>query len=430
MMEIIRDFPVIVKVLTSLALILVLSRVFRQLIVSVAIGTLVLAGWIGHPPAAIWEIAWGRFTSIDNLMLMLVIFQVIWLSSQMSATGVMKDLVAAVRQRISQRGAMAVLPAVIGFLPMPGGALFSAPLVDDCDHAGNIPPLLKTKVNYWFRHVWEYWWPLYPGVLLAIEITGLEVWQFILLQFPLCLLSVTIGYWLLLRRIPAQNETAETPSQKLETPFMAMIAPILVVIGCYAGVRLLFPGVATANKYLPMILGLLAAMSLLQAQRPLDRQKVKAILLSRKTFLFALVVAMVRVYGAFIEAPLSNGVPLVGQMRQELAAWGIPVWAVIMVIPFISGLVTGLAIGFVGASFPIMISLLGENPEPGTLLSTTVLAYGCGYIGMILSPVHVCLVVTNEHFRTRLVHSLASLLKPVAAMLAGILIYHLFVDRF
>lgn len=426
-LEIICDFPVIVKVLTSLTLILILNRVLRQLIVSVAVGTLVLAVWCGHCPAAIWGIAWGRFASLNNLMLMLVVLQVIWLSSQMSAAGVMKDLVVATRRCISQRGAMAILPAVIGVLPMPGGALFSAPLVDDCDHDKSIQPLLKTQVNYWFRHVWEYWWPLYPGVLLAIEITGLEIWQFILLQFPLSLLSVMTGYWFLLRRIPPQSETRESPKPKLDAQFISMIMPILVVIVCYAGIRLLLPWITMANKYLPMILGLLAAIMVLQAQRPLNCQKWKTILLSRKTLVLALVVAMVRIYGAFIEAPLPNGIPLVGQMRQELSTLGIPVWAVIMTVPFISGMVTGIAIGFVGASFPIVVSLLGENPELGVLLPATVLAYGFGYMGMILSPVHVCLVVTNEHFRTRLIHSLAALLKPVAAMLAGIAIYYFFV---
>lgn len=419
--------PVTIKVLASLALILGLNRIFKQLIVSVSGGTLVLAVWIGHPPTAIWEIARGRFISLDNLLLMVVLLEVIWLSSQMSAAGVMKNLVAVVRQRISQQGAMALLPAVIGFLPMPGGALFSAPLVDDCDHARDIPPLLKTRINYWFRHLWEYWWPLYPGVLLAIEITGLDIWQFALLQIPLSLLSITIGYYFLLRQIPGQNEACKSSKQPLNKPVMLLMAPILVVIGCYAGIRLFLPQMAATNKYLPMIIGLLAAMLILQLQHPLNGRKYKTILFSRKAFILALMVAMVRIYGAFIEAPLPSGVLLVDQMRQELAILGIPVWTVIMVIPYISGMVTGLAIGFVGASFPIVISLLGKNPELGTLLSATVLAYGCGYMGMILSPVHICLVVTNEYFQTRLSQSLVSLLKPVAAMLVGIVTYYLIV---
>ena len=120
----------------------------------------------------------------------------------MSISGNMKEMVENVRSMISKRFSMAILPAIIGFLPMPGGAIFSAPLLDDCDSDNEVKPILKTKINYWFRHIWEYWWPLYPGVLLAVDITGLPVLTFMMLQLPLSLLSILAGYLFLLRNIP------------------------------------------------------------------------------------------------------------------------------------------------------------------------------------------------------------------------------------
>jgi hypothetical protein len=90
---------------------------------------------------------------------------------------------------------------------------------------------------------------------------------------------------------------------------------------------------------------------------------------------------------------------------------------------------TGLAIGFVGPSFPIVIGLIAgvTGTGLGTLLSTTVLAYGSGYIGMMLSPVHVCLIVTNEHFRTQLMNSIARLLAPACVLFIFIFLYHLLI---
>jgi len=120
-----------------------------------------------------------------------------------------------------------------------------------------------------------------------------------------------------------------------------------------------------------------------------------------------------------IEAPLDSGPSMVAQMRVELGDWGIPVLAVLMLIPLISGMATGLAVGFVGASFPIVLSLLGEAPSLGTVLSTTVLVYGFGYTGMILSPVHVCLIVTNEHFSTPVPRALAGLVWPCVVVLCA-----------
>nr|HPQ53769.1 DUF401 family protein [Spirochaetota bacterium] len=88
-------------------------------------------------------------------------------------------------------------------------------------------------------------------------------------------------------------------------------------------------------------------------------------------------------------------------------------------IPFISGITTGIAVGFVGASFPIVVSLSGGD------ISQLVLAYGCGYMGMILSPVHVCLVVTAEHFGTDVGTTLRKILYPASAVMAGTVLLHL-----
>jgi hypothetical protein len=83
----------------------------------------------------------------------------------------------------------------------------------------------------------------------------------------------------------------------------------------------------------------------------------------------------------------------------------------------------GSTVGLVGASFPLALSLLGPEPALGRLLATTVLAYGFGFMGELLSPVHVCLVVSAEYFRTRLLHGLTSLIPPALLVLAGVTLW-------
>ncbi len=46
-------------------------------------------------------------------------------------------------------------------------------------------------------------------------------------------------------------------------------------------------------------------------------------------------------------------------------------------------------------------------------------------MGMLLSPVHVCLVVTSEHFKTRVLRNIAALLPPAAMVLASSVLLHL-----
>jgi len=83
----------------------------------------------------------------------------------------------------------------------------------------------------------------------------------------------------------------------------------------------------------------------------------------------------------------------------------------------VSGLTKGITVGYIGASFPVVVRLLGADPDTGTLLSTVVMAYASGFCGMMLSPIHVCLIVTNEYFKTNPMSSLAGLLKPTALVL-------------
>ncbi|MHB0939701.1 MAG: DUF401 family protein [Armatimonadota bacterium] len=432
MLEAFMSAPVLVKVLGTLGLILVVNLLRVPFVAAVLVGTLALAMWCGHPPADILAIGAHRLLTLESLLLAVAIYAVIWLSSQMEACGVMRDLVTTLQARYSRKAALAMLPAVIGFLPMPGGALFSAPLIDRCDAEGNIPPLLKTQINYWFRHIWEYWWPLYPGVLLMMQITGLQVWQLMLVGVPLTLTALGAGYFFYLRRLPAFE--CETGEQEVTAPLSSLLLPVIVIVIVYAAVALAYasvrrfsPHLPALDNFIPMIIGVVCAMVVLQRRRPLARAAWKKIMFSTKALQMMAIVLALHVYGGYITADLPGGIPLIQEMKRDLDLWGIPLIAVMMIIPFISGLTFGVAFGFVGASLPIVVSLLGPNPSLVQILSTTVLAYGCGYLGMMISPMHVCIVVTNEHFRTSLYRSLAGILKPAAAVFCGVIVVHLVV---
>jgi hypothetical protein len=430
---------VLVKVLASLALILLLNRLVKELLISVLAGTLLLGLWFGHGLPAVGAIAWARFREPDNLLLIAVLLLVIWLSSLMAEGGVMRDLVEAVRSRVPRRLAFAALPAVIGFLPMPGGALFSAPMVDSADPQRALSGLLKAQTNHWFRHIWEYWWPLYPGVILALELTRLEIWQFVLAQLPVTLIAVGSGALLLLRRIPRGEGRPEAARGGAEPAagasgvlsgglparrsFLSLVAPILVVVAVFALLQALFPGLQQVSRYVPMAAGLVLALAVLQLQRRLPLSAWVQAVFSWRALQITLLVVVVRIYGAVIESPLPDGVFPVALLRRELALFGIPDALLIAFLPFICGFTMGSTVGYVGASFPLALSLLGPSPSLGRLAATTVLAYGFGFMGELLSPVHVCLVVTAEYFHIRLLRSLSSLIAPALLVLAGVTLW-------
>jgi integral membrane protein (TIGR00529 family) len=410
--------PALAKVLGTLALILILNGAAKNLVAAIAAGALVLGLWSGQPLVEVGRIAWARFSSLDNLLLMVVICQIIGLSTLMAKTGVMQDMVQSVRERVPHRMSFAALPAVIGLLPMPGGAMFSAPMVASADRDEQLPSLLKTQTNYWFRHVWEYWWPLYPGVILTLDMTGLEIWQLIPAQLPVSVLAIAAGYLFLLRRIP-RNGGLERGAEKQGRSFFVLIAPIITVILTYAAILIVLPSVKSVSRYIPIMAGLFLALFVLQIQRRPGRSSWREVLLSRRTLYMTVLVAVIRIYGAMIEARLPGGMLLVEQMRSELTAIGLPEGLFIILIPLIAGLAVGINVGTIGASLPVVMSLLGASPPLILLLPTAVLAYAAGFMGQMLSPVHVCLVVTNQYFKTSLLRSLAGLILPVLFVLVG-----------
>jgi hypothetical protein len=421
--------PVLVKLLAVLGLLLLVHRLVRNLALAAAVGVLALGLWFGHGWSAggaspgLPRLAAGYLLAADTWSMGIAVLLAIWLSGLMECSGAMADLVAVVRRRCPRRAAMAVLPAVIGWLPMPGGANFSAPLVDACDERRSVEPLTKALVNYWFRHIWEYWWPLYPGVLLATRLSGLEAPVYMTLMAPLSLVAMGAGWALLLRRVPcdvAEDRPALDRGWSADLGrFIVLIVPILAVVAAYVALRLLLPAWTTgAWRYLPVIVGVVLAIILVSWQRRLTGAHWRAVVGSRTTAGQVLLVFLLCGFGALIEAPLPDGRLPAEVLRGELAAWAIPSAVIMALIPFLVALVTGISVAFVGAGFPIVMGLLGPAPAPSAVLAATMLAFGAGYAGLILSPVHFCLIQTNLYFATSLGASLRRLLPPVLLVFA------------
>ncbi len=422
--EVLLSVPFIIRVLLALASILLFNKLFNNLLGAMTFGTVLLAFWTGHTPYEIAAVSSTRFFDTSNLYLMLIIILILLFSAQMKHTGMMERLVTSVRRMSSPKVSIAVLPALIGLLPMPGGAIFSAPLVEETDRGRRIDPVRKTAINYWFRHMWEYWWPLYPGVLLAAEISGIGLYRFMVLMFPLTLISVVAGILLLLYGIDRKSDLRSHPAAHFGELWYSL-QPLTLLVTVTIAVKIAGSFLVQMNAYIPIAAGSSAAIAFLQYRNPLSSGIWKKTVLSVKTLHLLLLVAVIRIFGAFIESPLPAGGYLMDAVRDEFSALGIPVILTVMGIPFICGISTGIAVGFVGASFPIVVSLLGSSPDTAELFATAVLAYGSGYAGMILSPVHVCLIVSNEYFQTRLLHSLRYLVLPSIAVIAGSLLLHL-----
>ncbi|MEK6672742.1 MAG: DUF401 family protein [Nitrospirota bacterium] len=302
---------------------------------------------------------------------------------------VLARMTDASRHLLKEKRAVIVsMPMLIGLLPSLGGAYFSAPMVDETTKDLNMPPEEKGFINYWFRHPWELILPLYPGVLLASALTGIELRGFILANMPYALLIVLTGFLFSMRNIKGRfaktemavplakenghdNYSGQRNSSDLMS-FFPLAAVLLLVI--------------VFHIELHYSLGL-TVFSIVLFYRLRVAEVIKVI-----RYGFALNV-IVMIFGVMLFKFAMEGSGAVTQLNRYFSESGIPVISVLFVLPFITGLLTGLTVGFVGSTFPLLISLAGVH------LNQMLFAFAAGYIGVLLSPVHLCLVLTREYFR-------------------------------
>ncbi len=130
---------------------------------------------------------------------------------------------------------------------------------------------------------------------------------------------------------------------------------------------------------------------------------------------------LILIFSIMIFKTIMTESQVVTQVRDELMAYKIPVLLVIMIMPFLSGFITGVAMGFVGASFPLIIPLF-HTTQPFDYMALAALAFTYGYMGMMLSPVHLCLLVSKDYYKASLTKSYRYLLPPVIMVLIGVVI--------
>jgi hypothetical protein len=84
---------------------------------------------------------------------------------------------------------------------------------------------------------------------------------------------------------------------------------------------------------------------------------------------------------------------------------------VIFTVPFVVGVLTGVTSAYIGVAFPIILPLLGS--EAINLNAGMLLAFAGGFMGVMASPVHLCLVLTSRYFKASLGKTLMTVAVPI-----------------
>jgi hypothetical protein len=415
-MTILNQIPALFRVAFVFVLILVAIRKKLSLGNAFLMGALALGVLFGESLKTIATSIAVSLMDPATVSMIMIVGLILILSNSMEKAGQMERLLFSFRGLVSNpRLNLTIFPALIGLLPMPGGAVFSAPMVKELGARSKLSGGQLSFVNYWFRHIWEYWWPLYPAVLLTVVMADINLLTFVLFMMPLTVAAVMLGQGPI-RVVPDATPPGYAHRPPI-SPFISELIPILIVIvpGLSTGflISKIFPGFSK-GKEAGLIICLVAAIVWIWQKNKFSGQQIKNVLKDKHLLKMFYMVAGIFVF----KGVLSDG-QAVDAISKNLIDLKIPLLIIVALLPFIVGLIAGIAIAVVGSTFPILIPMIHSMGEAQHMLAYIMLAMVCGFAGVLLSPLHLCLLLSNEYFKARLLSMYKYLWWPCVAMMTA-----------
>lgn len=321
------------------------------------------------------------------------LYFVMCLEIELRTSGALAGMVHAL-QRIfsSNRVTLAVMPAFLGLLPSLGGARFSAPIVEEASKGLGLTSDHQSAINFWFRHIFEFSSPIIPGMIMACNIAGVAYSEFITHLCWLTVLMFSVGWFVLIRPIKAdsikENAVSQAADEQGWQDLWLSLSPVVltfvlvVFFNMNASVGM---GVVTAGLFIVLHF----------TKREVSLKEVVVGAIDMKMFFNVLCILY------FIQ------ILTVTQVLQEIVtafqSSPLPVPVIIACVSFIIGVLTGMSQGHVAIIMPIIAAM-----QTGSLnLAGVAMAFGVA--GQMLTPTHMCLVVTVDYFKA----SFFKTLKPV-----------------
>ena len=382
-----------------LALVVAVALVVKRVNYGLAliIGALILGVASGLSPHQLLGVLSVTLKDRVTIDLVLITSLIPILASCMKETGMIDGLIKGVKRALMGRGVLAMMPALMGALPMPGGALLSAPLIDEESETLGLSREERSFVNVWFRH-WNFFiYPLSSPLILLAGLTGFSLYTLILMNILPVVLYLTLGYLVSIRRIEEKDSPEKHGDPKALTHILLGVSPILLtVVLNLAGVHMaaaLLMGIAST-----FLIGKVAPR--------------KALKLLVRGFDWRIPFAII---GVMYFRGMIEHTDVFSEVYPYLSAVGLPILLLLLVMDWVIGFATAMPSAGIAMVFPIALVSLGSLnlAVVGILYSTLIFAY-------LISPMHLCLILTVEYYKAHL-HSVYKKLIPTA--LASYLIF-------
>jgi len=327
-------------------------------------------------------------TSTTELALLMTLIFV--LAKCMQETGAIDRLINSLRTFFSKGGTVGVIPAVYGLMPNPGGSLFSAPLVDTEGNKYRLNKDQKNFLNVWFRHIW---FPIYPIsqamiIICSVSFSDIPMGTLILANFIGFLAFVVIGLFYLRRFIGRQPKKRNDPPHAVHG-LIYLLPPIVPLF--------FYPLTYLSKDFTEIrcfLLGVTVSIFLLFILTKSDGKTYGRIIKKSLTWKLAFAVFGIIIFQEMFKA--SQVHILIQQLMSSVA---FPALIIIIVIPFLLGALTGSDFG---ALAPLSYSLVAPffSLTGVSLLGLTSIIFISSFLGYLISPIHLCNVLSSDYLKT------------------------------
>jgi len=387
----------VIKLLAVIAVIIFLIRKKWNLGYIMLIASLLLGAVFGLSPIQLGKNFVLALVDPMTLRLIGLVVLVYILSGVLRKVESLKDLVDSLQQLVKDyRLILAFIPALLGLIPMPAGAIFSAPMVKEIGDREGLSAEENTFVNYWFRHIWEFVWPLFSGMILFAGLLKVEIREVILVQFPLTVTAAIVGFIWEYKNLKKDTGIISKKDIFLNLKKLFLgVWPILLIIILVLAVKI--------DLLLSLILVILSLFLL--NFRKFKLPVVKKIIKNDIDLGVVILIAGIMIFQRMLQ--VSGGAEVIPEV---FAKMGVHPFIILFSIPFFIALSTGISSAAIGIGLPILLPIIVQGEAN---LYYAMLAFTGSFMGVMLSPVHLCLVVTRNYFKSDLNQIYKMLILPL-----------------
>lgn len=382
-------------VIFSIIIIISLIRKGWKMYWVLLLATLILALTNGNNAADNLILFYSSLTSSMAFYLVSMVIAITLLGNLHQRIGAMEQLVTHLRLLISDpRALLMIFPAAISlFSTVPGGAIISAPMVEEIGRELKMPPVELAMSNMVYRHLVVLITPFNSSLILASGITGISIARYLSFTVPVIAVVFIIATVLLLARYPVVNKKPRSDANGKNTfeafnGLLVSASPYIlaIVLGLVCGIY--FPLALLAG------IGLTLLLYLPRERKGMALWNRLKILIGGFNWPIALSTLTIVFYKDFmLEAESFQ------QTVHYLVDKGLPLLFLIVVLPFITGFITGNNTASLGIALPVLIPFFGSDMLSIRYFGIVYLSSYAGYFG---SPIHLCTYLTNEYFKTPL----------------------------